>query len=577
MKRDLGLACTILATLAAIAVYAPTLATGLVGYDDTWLVAENYIVQDASWASLSTIFFDLDSPRRFVLAPEYLPIRDLSVMLDFAIWGTSWGGHHTTNLVLYVAAIWLWFAALSELGIDRKLAGIAMLIWALHPSHAESVAWLAERKGLLGVMFAGATALCYARYRGGRAAGWLAAGAVLAVLAVWSKAHAAFAIGALAPLELVLPARRVSWRRSLAGLAVIGVLAAAAFVPVLVMAWQSSVVGDETAPAGRLAMIAGTHGFYLQLALMAKANAVSYPLSTVGPSTLDIALGIVGFIAVAGVLWRIPRLRPAAVIWLAGWLPVSHLVLPLEMVFVADRYLLIPSLGFALAVAAGIERIAQPRLAYALLAVISIAALLRALDARTNWRDRVTLWERAVESNPADGSAWSSYAEAVVDPELARAIVEQGLAHSRHPRLLLRRALVASPAERPALMREAAEAGEPRAMSNLALLLLDAGHTDEALAWARRGAAQSALYEPGQRALGRVALAAKQLAEARTAFARAFELQPTCTNAYNLALAELELGALDAAASRIERCQRDAVLGARVAALLAEIARRRQR
>jgi hypothetical protein len=563
--------------IAAIAVYAPALATGLVGYDDSWLVADNYIVQDASWESLSTIFFDLDSPRRFVLAPEYLPVRDLSVMLDFALWGTNYGGHHATNLVLYIAAIWLWFAALCELGIERRIAGIAVLIWALHPSHAESVAWLAERKGLLGVMFAGATALCYARYRTGRSAVWLAAATLLAVLAVWSKAHAAFAIGALAVLELVVPARRSSWRRSLVGLAVIGAFAAAAFVPVLVTAWKSSVVGSETAPAGRLAMIAGVHGFYIQLALMTKANAVSYPLSTDGPSAIDIVLGIAGFVAIAGVMWRVPRLRPAAVLWLFGWLPVGHLVLPLEMIFIADRYLLVPSLGLALACAIGIGRVAKPRLAYALLTVIGLAALVRSLDARTNWRDRVTLWERAVESNPADGSAWSSYADAVVDGEQARTIVEQGLAHSRHPRLLLRRALLASGTEQVALMREAAEAGEPRAMSNLALLLLEVGHLDEALAWARRGAAQGELYEPGQRALGRVALAAKQLAEARTAFERAHVLKPSCTNAYNLALAELELGALDAAASRIAGCRADATLGPRVEALLAEIARRRQR
>ena len=576
MKRDAGTLFAIAATLVAIAIYVPTLATGLVGYDDTWLVADNYIVQDPSWASLSTIFFDFDSPRRFVIAPEYLPVRDLSVMLDFAIWGDNYGGHHATNLALYVAAIWLWFGALVELGIDRKVAGIAIFIWALHPSHAESVAWLAERKGLLGVMFAGATALCYTRFRAGRSAGWLAGAMVLAVLAVWSKAHAAFAVGALAALEVVLPARRVSWRRSLVGLGAIGVLAAAAFVPVLVMAWTSSVVGAEAAPAGRAEMIAGVHGFYIQHALMAKPNAVSYALSLAGPSVVDIALGLVGFVAIGVTLWRIPRLRPAAVLWLFGWLPVSHLVLPLEMVFVADRYLLIPSLGFALAVAVGIDRIAKPRLGYALLGVIAVAALLRTLDARTNWRDRLTLWGRAVESNPADGSAWSSYAEAVSDPALAMAIVEQGLTHSKHPRLLLRRALLLRGPEQFAAMQEAAQAGEARAMSNLALLLLEQNRVDEALAWARRGAALGALHEPGQRALGRVALAAKQMPEARAAFVRAFELSPSCTNAYNLALVEMERNALDAAGSLLDRCKNDPALGERVRAALAEVARRQR-
>ena len=71
------------------------------------------------------IFFDLDldSPRRFALAPEYLPIRDLSMMLDYALWGEWFGGFHLTNLLIYMAAIALWFRALQAFGIERRSRG----------------------------------------------------------------------------------------------------------------------------------------------------------------------------------------------------------------------------------------------------------------------------------------------------------------------------------------------------------------------------------------------------------------------------------------------------------------------
>src|SRR5262249_48975527 len=142
------------------------------------------------------------------------------------------------SLAIYLASIALWFAALVAFGVDRRVAGLAMLVWALHPSHAESVAWLSERKGVLGMMFAGGCALAYARFRapgstaGGPRNAWLAIAIACAVCAVWSKAIAAFAIGALVALELVAPAPRASLRRSLAGLGAIGITALVAYIPV---------------------------------------------------------------------------------------------------------------------------------------------------------------------------------------------------------------------------------------------------------------------------------------------------------------------------------------------------------
>ncbi len=582
LRRDPGLLLVLIATALVIVLYAPVIGTGIVGYDDSWLVAENWVVQHPSWSSMSTIFFDLDSPRRFVLAPEYLPVRDLSVMLDFAIWGHHYAGHHLTNLVLYVGAIWVWFAALTGLGLDRRVVGIAMLVWALHPSHAESVAWLAERKGVLAMVLAGVTALGYARFRGGRGVAWLVLAALAATCAVWSKAHAAFAIGALAPLELLLP--RVSLRRALVGLATIGIAAGLAFVPVLIVANTANVVGTHVvAPAGRFAMVVGVHGFYVQSAVMARANAVSYPISTHGPSILELVLGAVALVAVIGVLaWRRGpvELRAGAVIWVAGWLPVSHLILPLQMIFVADRYLLIPSLGFALAVAAGLDRL--PRRKWLVVGALAVAASIRTLDARTNWSDAELLWSRAVESNPDDGMAWSMYAQAVSErgrPDLALEIVHEGLAHVKHPRLQMRQALLlVQGGDRVAgiaAMREAAEGGEGRAMSNLALLLLDDHDTQNALVWAKRGTDAMPMYGPAYMTYGKVALAAQRPQDALVAFRHAFELAPDdCTNRYNLALAELEAKDLAAAREHAQSCVADPRLGRRVQALLDELARR---
>ncbi|HEY1552939.1 MAG TPA: hypothetical protein VGG28_34150 [Kofleriaceae bacterium] len=573
----------VIAMLAVAAIYASTLGRGIVNYDDTWLLRDNWVLQTPSWSSLHTILFDLSSPLRFTLTPEYLPVRDLSVMADFALWGHWWGGFHLTNLVIYELSIVLWFAALVAFGVDRRVAALALLLWALHPSHAESVAWLSERKGLLGMMFAGACALAYAKYRGGRSARFLVLAVTCGVLAVWSKATAAFAVAALVGLELALPALRVSWRRSLTGLGAIAVATGAAYVPVLILAVRWSVVGGTAAalPASRAAMVVGVHGFYLRLAAMVIPNSVAYPISIDGPSVVDLVLGAIGLAALIGALaWRRTpaNVRAGAALWTFGWLPVSHLILPLQMIFVADRYLLIPTLGLCLAAAAGISAIANPRVRYALVAAIAIAAALRTLDAQTSWRAPTALWERAVASSPADGGAWAMYLEALDEAgrhDLAREAVAIGLEHSHAPRLVLHEALMLDEdghrTEAMAAMRQAADAGEPRAMADLAKWLLDDGRLDEALQYARRATATLPSYANGQRMHGKVALAANDVDEALAAFQTAYELERTPINRFNLGLVLATLHRDAEARSYLEPLLVDPELATRARALLATL------
>ncbi len=572
------------AIAAAIVLYSVTIGFGLVNYDDPWLIGDNWIVHSASLSSLRRILFDLSSETRFVLGAEYLPARDVSVMIDHAIWGGWYGGYHLTNVVLYVGAIVAWFAAMTELGVDRRTAGVMVLLWAIHPAHAESVTWLTERKGVLAAALSGASVLGYARYRAGGSARWLALAAGLAISAVWSKALGGFAIAAIAGFEIVLPERRQSWRRSLTGLAVIAAVGCAAFLPVLVVASDQHVVGQtDLAPAGWGEMALGLHGFYLRIAAMTVTNAPTYPIASDGPTALDLVLGTIGVLAIVSVIaipargrWRPPpALRAAAVLWLACWFPVSRLVLPLHNVLVSDRYLLLPTLGTCLAVAVLLDSVPRARLRWVLLGAIVLASGVRTLGAITNWHDSATLWQSAVASNPNDGKAWSMYADATAeggDLELAQAIVREGLTHTRDPRLLMRDALILIKlGERgPALqaMRIAAEAGEPRAMTNLGLMLLEEGRTDEALTWVRRGSEVLPMYAAGLRARGKVALAAGLFDEARRAFEHGYAIEPTVTNRYNLGLVLLQQGLFEEARVLFEGCVDDPVLGPRARAAL---------
>lgn len=573
-RRDPGLALVVAALIAVLGLYASTLTRGLVNLDDYALLRDNYLVQHPSFAALRTVFFDLEAHRGFTLAPEYLPVRDTSLMLDVAIWGRWYGGFHLTNLVLYLAAIVVWFRALERFGIDRTVAGLALLLWALHPAHAESVAWLSERKGLLAALFVGTATLGYAKFRTGDAPRWLALALLAAVLAVWSKATAAFGIAALAGLEVALPAARVSWRRSLAGLAAIAVVAVVAFLPVLAIATSASVVGTEVrAPIGRAELVVGVLGFYARLGAMTVPNAISYPLVTDGPRALDLVLGVATLAAIVAVF--IPRvqapaaLRAGCALFVITWIPISHLVLPLQMVLVADRYIFLPSLGLALAAAVGLRAIANPRYRVLLIGTVALAAGMRTLDAVSNWSDSVMLWERATKSNPADPEACSSYAQSLIDighGELAVRVVDDCLTRGSSWRLVLRKALLLvaqkKRGEAIALLRTIADA-YPRAMADLAVLLDKEGEHVEALAWGRRVATAAPWYANGHRIHGKLALTARYGEEALAAFERAYALDPRDpANTYNLALGLLAVGRDAEAYGYLFVCGQDPDLGA---------------
>lgn len=112
-------------------------------------------------------------------------------------------------------------------------------------------------------------------------------------------------------------------------------------------------------------------------------------------------------------------------------------------------------------------------------------------------------------------------------------------------------------------MRQAAEGGEPIAMANLALMLLEDGQLDDALVWARQGAR----WRPNahaQRTLGKVELAKGNVPEATAAFRIAYALDPRdCANRINLALGLMGESKPAEAAPLLQSCLAHPTLGAR--------------
>jgi Flp pilus assembly protein TadD len=157
-RRTLGL-CALLGLLTLVA-FAPVVQNDFVDYDDQDYVTENLQVQGGvSWEGVHWAFGSAHFG-------NWIPLTWLSHMLDCQLSGLHPGWHHFTNLILHTASTLLLFLVLKRMTASTLPSAFVALLFALHPLHVESVAWVSERKDVLSTLFFMLTLLAYASYAG---------------------------------------------------------------------------------------------------------------------------------------------------------------------------------------------------------------------------------------------------------------------------------------------------------------------------------------------------------------------------------------------------------------------------
>ncbi|PYI68340.1 MAG: hypothetical protein DMF07_01390 [Verrucomicrobia bacterium] len=139
-------------------VFGQTLRHDFVNYDDPRYVYQNTrITNGLDLAGIAWAFTHIH-------AENWHPVTTISHMLDCQLYGLKAGGHHFTNVLLHTVAVVLLFLVLQQMtGAIWRSAFVAAL-FAIHPLHVESVAWVAERKDVLSGVFFTLTLLAYVHY-----------------------------------------------------------------------------------------------------------------------------------------------------------------------------------------------------------------------------------------------------------------------------------------------------------------------------------------------------------------------------------------------------------------------------
>ncbi|UCF02040.1 MAG: tetratricopeptide repeat protein [Deltaproteobacteria bacterium] len=137
----------LLLIVATFGVFWQVRSHDFLNYDDDVYVSENSQVQEGF--TRESVIWAFTSG----YASNWHPLTWLSHMLDCQLFGLNPGGHHLTNLMLHLANTLLLFLLLNRMTSALYRSALVAALFALHPLHVESVAWVAERKDVLSTLF----------------------------------------------------------------------------------------------------------------------------------------------------------------------------------------------------------------------------------------------------------------------------------------------------------------------------------------------------------------------------------------------------------------------------------------
>lgn len=403
----------ILATV--LLCYANALGNDFV-FDDNVQVLSNKMLR-----SLSNIFA--------VLTASYRPLRDLSLMFDFAIWGEGPFGFHLTNVLLHAANAILVFVIVRRLTGVVTTATIAALIFVVHPLQPDAVTYISGRRDVLFTLFYLSSFYSYLNYRRSRSLIYLVLFLVCWGLSLMSKEMAvslpAF-IFVWAFCELWGERTGSWWRRTWEAfrgafmrdkwLYILLALAVPLYAYYMVFIKGGSTRVQLTGVEywggsffSNMLTAIKVHGWFLKQIVFPTPVVQYLGAFEIATTLLDwhVILSILAVLTVLGaglVLLNRDRLMSFAILsYFVLLLPVSQIIPHHELL--ADHYLYLPMMSFGLFAGLLLQKIAArsdraKKLAYGFAGVGLIVLAVMTVVRNRDWKNEFTLWQANYKEEP---------------------------------------------------------------------------------------------------------------------------------------------------------------------------------
>jgi tetratricopeptide (TPR) repeat protein len=557
-RRGITLSIYLFLVGISLAVFGQTIRYDFVNFDDDLYVYNAPVIK--AGLTINGIAAAFISPH----ARNWHPLTTISHMLDCQLYGLNAGGHHGGNFVLHIIAVLLLFGVLRQMtGAVWKSAAVAAL-FAVHPLHVESVAWISERKDVLSAVFFFLMLGAYARY-----AATPSIGRYLLVAALFAAGLMSKPMLVSAPVILLLldywPLGRIRSQDSeargrrtdasgdwpLVGRLVlekIPLLALSAGSCAITFVLQKRATGaiPPLPLLWRVENAVASYVIYIWKTFCPTRLAVFYPHpnNTLPVWEIILALGLLLVITGAAIAFRHkrPYLFTGWFWYLVMLVPVIGLVQVGEQGY-ADRYTYLPLIGLFVLVAWGLADVTAgrrfaSRVAGATAVVVIVGLACAAFIQTSYWRNSQILWTHALAVTSDNDCAHNNLGYLLVDRDELDNAISHFEAASRIRSLKTDRHY---------------NAGSAFVEMNLADALARKGQSDEAMVHYNQAIKLEPNYADTYYNRGNVLFANDRVDEAIADWEKTLELQPSDFNAHTcLANALLRKGLVKDAIAHYE-------------------------
>ena len=415
----------ILISLAAFAIFANTLGGNFV-YDDNRQIALNPLIQNPQLygKALTSDVWAFKGDGTIAASNYWRPTFTAWCIINFRLFGLDPFGWHLLNVLLNVSVCLLAFVMLRQFEFSSQLAFCISLIFAVHPVHTESVAWVSGSPDLLlsaallgSFIFADCCRL-------NRLPIIFFISLLLYVVALGAKETAIMFV----PVYYLIFARQqtgdiVKDRRLIKVTFIFAVIAAIYFLTrIKILGSVTHPVEDSVGLASALQTIPSVAAFYLRQIVFPYELGENYwlrPVETIGLYNFFLP-AIVCIFSIA-TLWFMARRSQVGKIGLAilvlPMLPVLNIsAFPSDQI-VHDRYLYLPLIGFLMIVVPLaddlVNRISPDKAKFisaSAMAVICVLLAIQTVSYNRVWRSNLSLWTHNVDLDPASRSSLTNYA-----------------------------------------------------------------------------------------------------------------------------------------------------------------------
>ena len=473
------------------------------------------------------------------------PLTWLSHLIDIELYGMNPAGHHVTGLLIHLLNVVLLFVLMRRLTGAWPASAIVAALFAVHPLHVESVAWVSARKDVLSTAFWLAALLQYHGYAARRSRRAYIAALLFCIAGLMSKP-----IVAVLPLTMLVldfwPLGRfdVGRGRALASqvtrlvvektpFAALG--AAALWLVYLSQVGRGAISTAEPAPFSlRVSNAVVSYYEYLVKMIWPVGLSAFYPYRWQIPAG-TVALAAAVLIALTVVAVVAVRRQPSL---LAGWLWYLGTLLPVIGFIrigghaLADRLTYVPFIGVFVAVVWAAASLAKRWRISPVAVTTVVVALVFALGVAARaqvetWQDDETLWRHALDVNADNARAHGNLAALLTEQNRVR----EALPHYREALRL--------------------EPSEPKLHNNFGLVLLRNGDRAGAMREFQEAVRLDPDYGRAHANLADVLAAEGRFDEAFTYYRRAIDIDPARSGLarMNMAVTLAEVGRLDEAAA----------------------------